>query len=140
MWMPKITSNSDPEKLYVQIKNAATTALALGSVVTWDYTTAADGISCIYPTTAMLAVMAGVSPGTLAASGYGFVQAYGHCTPLTSGSTDTVAGGKLACKNAVTNVIKEGGTVIPGDSGLLYAGVAYTTTAAAAKAGFARCL
>ena len=140
MWIQKITSNTDPEKVYVQIKNGATTALALGSVVTFDYTTAADGITCIYPTTAMLNAMAGVSPGALAAGGYGFVQAYGHCTPLTSGSTDTVAGGKLACKNAVTNVIKEGGTVVPGESGLLLAGVVYTTTAAAAKAAFARCL
>jgi hypothetical protein len=139
MWAQKI-NYADPEKVFVQIKNGATTALALGSVVAWDYTTAADGITCIYPTTAMLACMAGVSPGVLAASAYGFAQAYGHCTPLTSGSTDTVIGSKLACKNAQTYVILEGGTVIPGDSGLLYAGVVYTTTAAAAKKAFARCL
>lgn len=139
MWSQKV-NYSDPEKIFVQIKNGATTALALGSVVTFDYTTAADGITCIYPTTAMLAVPAGVSPGALAAGAYGFVQAYGHCTPLTSGSTDTVAGGKLACKNGVTNVIKEGGTVVAGESGVLMAGVAYTTTAAAAKAAFAKML
>lgn len=140
MWMPKITSTSDPEKLYVQIKNGATTALALGSCTVFDYTTAADGITNIYPTTALLNCLAGVSPGTLAAGAYGFTQAYGHCTPLTSGSTDTVIGGKLAAKNAVTNLIKEGGTVVPGESGLVIAGVVYTTTAAAAKAAFARCL
>lgn len=139
MWMPKV-NYSDPEKIFIQIKNGATTALALGSCVTFDYTTAADGITCIYPTTAMLAALAGVSPGALAAGGYGFVQAYGHCTPLTSGSTDTVAGGKLAAKNGTTALIKEGGTVVAGESGLVLAGVVYTTTAAAAKAGFARCL
>lgn len=139
MWSQKI-NYSDPEKIFVQVKNGAATAYALGTVPVFDYTTAADGITTIYPTTAMLNAMAGVSPGALAAGAYGFVQAYGHCTPLTSGSTDTVAGGKLACKNAVTNVIKEGGTVVPGESGLLLAGIVYTTTAAAAKAAFARCL
>jgi len=140
MWMPKITSNSDPEKLFVQVLNGAATAYALGTVPVFDYTTTADGIKTIYPTTALVNCMAGVSPGALAASAYGFVQAYGHCTPLTYGSTDTVAGGKLACKDAVTYVIKEGGTVVPGESGLLIAGVVYTTATAAAKAAFARCM
>ena len=71
-------------EIFKILKNGSAAAIVPGDAVCYDYTTAADGISVILPTTALLGAFAGcVAEGTtLAVSGddgqYGKVQIYGH--------------------------------------------------------------
>ena len=71
-------------QIFKILKNSSATAIGPGNAVCYDYTTDADGTSVILPTTAALALFAGVvaQGKTLAASGtdgqWGKVQIYGH--------------------------------------------------------------
>ena len=71
-------------EMFKILKNGSSSAIVPGDAVCYDYTTKADGLAVILPTTALLEAFAGcVAEGTtLAASGtdgqYGKVQVYGH--------------------------------------------------------------
>lgn len=73
-----------PEQVFGVFKNGAAVFLGGGTAVCVDYTTAADGISVILPTTAMLYTFAGIVKHgeVLGTSGQpdelGLVQVYGH--------------------------------------------------------------
>lgn len=135
-------NRTDPEKVFVVVKNAYSTAsLTKGQVVSFAYNGTDDGLAVTRPATANLALIAGVVAETIAYGGYGQCQVYGHNADcLVSGGTDVALGDKLAAKNGVFNVIKDGGTLVAGESGVIVAGQAFTTSTAAAKKVFVRCL
>jgi len=85
-----------PEQIFGVFKNGEAVLLNGGTPVSVDYTTAADGVSVILPTTAMLYAFAGVVKHgeVLGTSGqpdeYGLVQIYGHHEGVyVAGSTVT---------------------------------------------------
>ena len=71
-------------EIFKILKNGSASAIVPGDAVCYDYTTKADGLAVILPTTALLGMFAGVvaEGTTLALSGddgeYGKVQTYGH--------------------------------------------------------------
>lgn len=134
-------NQTDTEAVFCQCQNAATTALAVGSPVCWAYNGTNDGVAVAYPATAILYHTAGIiADQSLAAGAYGRVQVYGHnANALVYGGTDVAIGDKLMCKNGVVYLIKDGGTLVAGESGVIVAGQAYTTASAAAKKVFIRC-
>lgn len=134
-------NDSDPEKVFIRVKNSMSTDMAVGEVCVFDYTTDADGIGVITPTTALLPAVAGITAAAITAGNYGAAQAYGHnADALVSGGTNVSAGDQLAAKNAVTNLIKAGGTLNDAEKAFFVAGEAFTTSTAAAKKVFVRCL
>lgn len=139
-------NRTDPDKVFSVVYNSDATAMSVGEVVCWDYTTDADGVSVVTPTTALLPAVAGVvADTTIAASAYGRIQIYGHCSnALVVGTTDVAAGDQLAAVNGAKSLAKATVTGISAasDTALtpFVAGQAYTTTAAAAKKVFVRCM
>lgn len=135
-------NRSSADKVFIRVKNAWTSAsLTAGQVVCFAYSGTEDGVAVTKPVTAKLNLIAGVVKGTINIGDYGDVQAYGHNEDcLVVGTTDVAVGDKLAPTNAQWYVVKEGGTAIPGESGVIVAGKAYTSTTAAAKNVFIRCL
>lgn len=75
-------SRTDPEKIFVVVKNSwSTAALANGYVVQWDFTTDVDGVGVTQPTgmaTNLGNACAGVAAEAIAAGDYGLVQVYGY--------------------------------------------------------------
>jgi len=77
-------SRSDPEKVFVVVKNSYSTAsLANGYVVEWDASADADGVGVTLPSTACMTTglgvsVAGVAAETIAHNTYGLVQVYGY--------------------------------------------------------------
>jgi len=74
MWTTGVT-RSDPEKVFIQVKNGYSTAsLTVGQLVCLS-TTAKDGITVTRPATANLALLKGVvKDATIAYGEYGEVQ------------------------------------------------------------------
>lgn len=108
-------------EIYKVLKNASTSAIVPGDAVVYDYTTKADGLAVILPTTALLEAYAGcVAEGTtLAKSGeagqYGKVLIYGHH-----------AGARYACGESIA----AGQPLVPvNDTGEMNIGVTDATTA-----------
>lgn len=135
-------TRTGPEKVFIQVKNGYSTAsLTVGQLVCLS-TTAADGVTVTRPATANLALLKGiVKDPTIAYGEYGEAQCYGYNEDaLISGGTDVAAGDKLAAKDAVFNAIKAGGTLVAGESGVLVALQAFTTSTAAAKKVEIRCM
>lgn len=135
-------NRTDPEKVFVVCKNAYSTAsLTKGQVVIFAYNSTDDGLAVTRPTTTKKDLIAGVVAETIAYGGYGLMQVYGHNADcLVSGGTDVAIGDKLTAKTGVFNAIKAASTNSPGASGVLVAGQAFTTSTAAAKKVFVRCL
>lgn len=73
---------SDPEKVFIIVKNSWSTAsLANGYVVQWDFTTDVDGVGVTQPqgmATNFGSAVAGVAVETIAHEDYGLVQVYGY--------------------------------------------------------------
>lgn len=92
-------------EIYKILKNGSTSAIGPGNAVCYDYTTKADGLAVILPTTAMLSMFAGVVAHgkTLAASGsdgqYGKVQIYGHHAAVYVGGSSLIPGNPLVPVN-----------------------------------------
>jgi hypothetical protein len=146
MWFQKV-NRSDAEKVFISVYNSyATAAVTVGQVVAFDYTTDADGVGVTRPTTALLPLVAGVvAQPSIAAGDYGLIQVYGHNTDaLVEGATDVAVGDQLAAQNASFSLVKCAVTGISAANDYVatffVAGQAYTTTAAAAKKVFIRCL
>lgn len=79
----KRISRTDPEKIYVVVKNSYSTAsMANGQPVIWDWTTDCDGIGVTLATaTENVSAgqdVAGVVAETIAHNAYGLVQVYGY--------------------------------------------------------------
>ena len=93
-------------EIFKILKNGSTAAIGQGRPVCYDYTTKADGLAVIIPTTAMLSMFAGVVAHgkTLAASGedgeYGKVQVYGHHASVKLGGSTVIPGSPLAPVNS----------------------------------------
>jgi len=137
-------NRSDPEKVFIVVKNSySTAAITVGQVVVFDYTTDQDGVGVTQPSTALLPHVAGVvAQASIAPGDYGLVQVYGHNTDcLVEGGTDVAAGDQLIAQNASFSVIKAAATSLhDANPAFLVAGQAYTTAAAAAKKVFIRAL
>lgn len=77
---------TDPEKIFVIIKNSYSTAsLADGYVVQWDFTTDGDGVGVTLGNgmaTNLGNACAGVAAEAIAAGDYGLVQVYGYHSAL----------------------------------------------------------
>lgn len=131
---------SDPDVVKSYVTNGeASTALAQGSAVCWDYTTAADGATVIIPTTAMLQLPAGVTSTTsIAAGAKGLIVTHGHTTALVDGTTDVTVGDPLIISDTSVNLTKA--SLITGAIGVarmsFVAGATYTTNSASLKKVF----
>lgn len=135
-------NRSDPEKVFIVAKNSSSTsAMTVGQVHCWDYTTDVDGVGMTFPTTALLKLPAGIiETASIAAGDYGLVQVYGHnANALVDGTTGIGVGVPLKTANTVANLVIAGVTAT-GASYFFVCGQAYTTGAAAAKRVFIRCL
>jgi hypothetical protein len=76
-------NRSDPEKVFIVVKNSYLTAsLTNGQAVCWDWTTDADGVSVSIPTATENVAggtdFAGVAAETIAHNAYGLIQVYGY--------------------------------------------------------------
>jgi len=73
---------TDPEKIFIIVKNSwSTAALADGYVVQWDFTTDVDGVGVTQPqgmATNFGSAVAGVAVEAIAIGDYGLVQVYGY--------------------------------------------------------------
>lgn len=139
-------NRSDPEKVFIVIKNTySTAAITVGQAVCFDYTTDADGVGVTQPTTALLEVPAGiVETASIAVGDYGLAQVYGHnANALVDGTSGLAAGDTLQIANGSFDLVKDA-TEVSGASGTIFpgfvAGEAYSTGAAAAKKVFLRLL
>ena len=77
----KRISRSDPEKVFIVVKNTAGATIENGYVVEWDFTTEKDGVSVIKPTTMAVSLgnaVAGVGVETIVDDAYGLIQVYGY--------------------------------------------------------------
>ena len=101
----------DAASIFKILKNGSSSAISPGDAVVYDYTTAKDGLAVILPTTALLAMFAGVvAEGvTLAASGsagqYGKVQIYGHHAACKWVGSSTPIGTPLVPANATGGMV-----------------------------------
>ncbi len=86
----------------------ASTAVTVGQPVCYDYTTDADGVGVLIPTTAHLQFPAGlVASASIAAGDYGQVCTYGHfASGAVEGTTNVTLGDPLAITNGVAYLTK----------------------------------
>jgi len=96
---------SDPEKIFIVVKNSySTAALTNGQAVIWDFITDADGVGVTMPlarATNMGTAVAGIAAEAIAIGAYGLVQAYGYHAAVrvrnfTGGSPAIGAGSPLS--------------------------------------------
>ena len=137
---------TEADKVYVNILNNQTVALADGDIVVWN-TSTPDGVRTTQAAANTLGLVVGAAAGAIAASGYGLAQAYGYKSAVNviNGVTTIAAGDKLkpvAAKDYLTWDVTGGLTTVP--SFALSAGVAYvtqTTLSSATTSGvFLRCM
>lgn len=98
-----------PEAQFANLYNSeASTAITVGQPVCYDYTTDADGVGVLLPTTAHLQFPAGlVKTASIAAGDYGLVQIYGHMADgAVEGTTDVAIGDPLAITNGAAYLTK----------------------------------
>jgi hypothetical protein len=121
----------------------ASTALTVGQPVCYDYTTDADGVGVLLPTTAHLQFPAGlVESASIAAGDYGLVCTKGHFAyGACEGTTDIAVGDPLVITNGTAYLTKA--TLVTNAIGqfkaCFVAGEAYTTAAVAAKKVWVNC-
>ena len=130
------TLTKGPEQIFGVFKNGEAVLLNGGTAVSVDYTTAADGISVILPTTEMLYTFVGcVKFGeVLGTSGQpdelGLVQIYGHHEGVYVAGSTIVPGDALIPTNAKSYMTSQGVTNIL----TTYGGYVIAGTTACAKA------
>lgn len=91
-----------PEYVVANLYNTeASTAITVGQPVCYDYTTDADGVGVLIPTTAHLQFPAGlVVSASIAAGDYGLVCTKGHfASGAVEGTTDVAIGDPLVLSN-----------------------------------------
>lgn len=81
-WLVQRVNRSDPEKVFIAVKNNyATASLVNGQAVQWDFAVAADGLSVTRPSaraTGAGFTAAGIVAETIVSSGFGLIQVYGQ--------------------------------------------------------------
>ena len=102
----KRINRSDPEKIFVVVKNSwATASLTNGQAVIWDFGTDVDGVGVTRPTaraTNMGLAAAGIAAETIVAGEYGLVQVYGYHSAVrvrACSSEHTIAAGSPLALN-----------------------------------------
>ena len=96
-------NRTDPEKIFIVVKNSYSTAsLTNGQVACWDYTTDADGVGVTKAATTQDGfAIAGIVAETIAHNAYGLVQVYGyHSAGRVDGTTGLAAGTSLGTEGA----------------------------------------
>lgn len=116
MIIQRVHPETEPEAVFIRVKNSSAGSLANGDVVIWDATDD-DGVGVDTIATAESTLVAGVICEDIAVGAYGKMQVYGYhsAVKIDGGTTDVAA-------NAV---IGSGGT----------AKYAYTATAIGAQLG-----
>lgn len=149
-------NRSDPEKIFVVVRNDYTTAaITIGQVVQWSFPSAGsgDGVGVTRPTARAtnggFATAGPVASASVAAAGYGLVQVYGYHSAVrvrvvTGGTPAYVPGRPLAVNVAgsvfCAETIATGSTVIlryPFAFGL---GAGFTTFTTSAVAAFVKAM
>jgi hypothetical protein len=137
-------NRSDPEKVFIVVKNSDATAITVGMAVCFDYATDQDGVGVDAPATAILTIPAGIVEDTsIAAGSYGLVQVYGHnANALVDGTTGLGAGDPLQMTDGsfTLSLVTAGAETSDAVAYYFVAGEAYTTGTGAAKKVFIRCL
>ena len=136
-------NRSDPEKVFIVVKNSwSSAAITVGQVVVWDYTTDADGVGVTKPTTALRKMPAGVVEyASIAAGDYGLIQVYGHnANCLVDGTTGVDPGVPLTVVDGQWHLVIQATAVAAAASSGFVCGQLYTTGAAAAKKVFLKLL
>lgn len=115
----KRISRSNPERVFIVVKNGYTTAsLTNGQPVMWDMGDA-DGVSVTQPSAAFKrgSAFAGIVAETIASGDFGLIQVYGHHTAVivdASTTADIYTGAPLFMSVAAFNLegpyIASGGT------------------------------
>lgn len=108
MSFSQVIQRGEPEYRVANLRNTeASTSITVGQPVCYDYTTDADGVGVLLPTTAHLQFPAGLSVGTIAAGEYGLVCTSGHfASGAVEGTTDVAIGDPLIITNAATSLSK----------------------------------
>ena len=138
-------NRSDPEKVFVVVKNSYTSAITVGMAVVWDSVTDQDGVGVERPATASLNNFAGVvETASIAAGDYGLIQVYGFNSNASGdGTTGAGAGDGLLIANGSHDFILDA-TEVSGAVGTISPQVvlmeAYTTGAAAATKVFIKAM
>ena len=97
-------NRSDPEKIFIVVKNSYSTAsLTNGQATMWDYATDADGVGVTKPASGEArnghfgTAFAGIAAETIAHESYGLVQVYGYHSAVRvrtqTGTNPAVAAG-----------------------------------------------
>lgn len=150
----KLINRSDPEKVFITVKNSySTAALTAGQACAWDYTTDCDGVGVTLTPAGSAADNGGfavagiVADASIAAGDYGLVQCWGYnagaYVACSSGGV-AIAKGDMLCADAYaskTHLTKHEQSymtklVMP----VAFAMQAYTTRTAAKKAIFIKAL
>lgn len=105
-------NRSNPEKVFVVVKNSYTAAMTNGQAVNWDFPSDADGVSVDRPTaraTNAGVAAAGIVADTIGVSGYGLVQVYGYHSAVrvrqdTSSAAGNIQAGSPLAMNAAGSV------------------------------------
>jgi hypothetical protein len=127
-------TNTEADKIWVNILNTQASALDEGDLVVWS-TTTPDGVRTMQPTTATLSLFVGVADSAIAASAYGLAQSYGYRgTALVTNATNVsiAAGNILVPVNAADYAAYSAAS--DGKSGFLFAGEAFASNATPAAA------
>lgn len=150
----KCINRSDPEKVFITVKNSySTAAVTAGQAVSWDYTTDVDGVGVTLSPAGSAQNNGGfacagvVADASIASGDYGLVQCWGYnagaYVACTSGGV-AIAVGDMLCVDAYaskTHLTKHEQSymtklVMP----MAFAMEAYTTRTAAKKKIFIKCL
>ena len=130
-----VHTETEPESIFIRVKNGSAGSLANGDVVIWDATDD-DGVSVDTIATAESPLVAGVICEDIAVGAYGKMQIYGYhaAVKIDGGTTDVAAKAVLGtggtAKYAYTN------TAVGGVLGVALAAVSTATTGQA----FIKCL
>ncbi len=132
MLIPHVV-NTEADKVFVNILNNQTVALADGDLVVWNVSSP-DGVRTTQPVTATLSLFVGVADGAIAASGYGLAQAYGYkaaVAHIDDTGTATTAGDIFVPVN--TKDYAAYSAASDGKTGFLFAGEAVITDSTPAE-------
>lgn len=83
----QLINPGDPEQVFITVRNTSGAATVVGDACVYDYTTIADGVAVILPTTALLGCPAGIWVEAVADDGYGRVQVWGHTATMAMAIT-----------------------------------------------------
>lgn len=122
-----VHTETEPESIFIRVKNGSSAALANGDVVIWDATDD-DGVTVDTIATAESPLVAGVICEDIAVGAYGKMQVYGYhsAVKIDGGTTDVAANAVIGtggtAKYAYTN------TSVGGVLGVALAAVSTATT------------